>query len=468
MYIIKNAWKSITRSKGRNILIGSIVFIISFAACISLSIQSASKKAADSAKEGLSVTAQIGVDRQAMMEGMQNKEDRQSALEATKELSLEELEVYAKAKSVSDFYYSMSASLNGESIDAINMSENMQDDKQNAGSSQPGSFKGGNFGVQGDFTITGYSSDSAMTDFIDGTSTITEGKMFASATNDSTCVISAELASYNDLSVGDKITLSNPNNEDETYKLTISGIYEKETSEDSSIGIMGGFMPGADSSNQIYTSYETLKGIIENSKENADTETDSNGLVTTTEIRSMLNGTYVFSTVDAYEKFQEEAKNMGLSDAYTISSADVLSYEESLKPLQSLSQYAGYFLLIILVIGASGGAVSSVSITNALLKNQIEETSQQQSDQSFGREMAGEQGDMQPGSKDIGQMDKQEHKNPFLQGTYDYIDSVSSATNVKVILEMMGIGILLTIISGGTALIFIMRYDPLKILNSRD
>ncbi len=167
------------------------------------------------------------------------------------------------------------------------------------------------------------------------------------------CVISAELASYNDLSVGDKITLSNPNNEDETYKLTISGIYEKETSEDSSIGIMGGFMPGADSSNQIYTSYETLKGIIENSKENADTETDSNGLVTTTEIRSMLNGTYVFSTVDAYEKFQEEAKNMGLSDAYTISSADVLSYEESLKPLQSLSQYAGYFLLIILVIGAS-------------------------------------------------------------------------------------------------------------------
>ena len=294
---------------------------------------------------------------------------------------------------------------------------------------------------------------------------------------------------------------------------------EKETSEDSSIGIMGGFMPGADSSNQIYTSYETLKGIIENSKENADTETDSNGLVTTTELRSMLNGTYVFSTVDAYEKFQEEAKNMGLSDAYTISSADVLSYEESLKPLQSLSQYAGYFLLIILVIGASilvvlhifsirerkyeigvltaigmkkwkvsiqfliealivtflalfigaaGGAVSSVSITNALLKNQIEETSQQQSDQRFGREMAGKQGDMQPGSKDIGQMDKQEHKNPFLQGTYNYIDSVSSATNVKVILEMMGIGILLTIISGGTALIFIMRYDPLKILNSRD
>ena len=38
---------------------------------------------------------------------------------------------------------------------------------------------------------------------------------------------------------------------------------------------------------------------------------------------------------------------------------------------------------------------------------------------------------------------------------------------MQVILEMMGIGILLTLISGCTALIFIMRYDPLKILSNR-
>ena len=128
--------------------------------------------------------------------------------------------------------------------------------------------------MQGDFTITGYSSDSAMTDFIDGTSTITEGKMFASATNDSTCVISAELASYNDLSVGDKITLSNPNNEDETYKLTISGIYEKKHQKILPLESWVGLCLGQIVPIKFMTSYETLKGIIENSKENADTETD--------------------------------------------------------------------------------------------------------------------------------------------------------------------------------------------------
>lgn len=517
MYIVRNAWKGIVRSTGRNVLIGIIVFIISFSACISLSIQSASKKAADSAKEGLSVTAQIGVDRQAMVEGMQNKEDRQSALQEIKELTLDELEVYAKAESVSDFYYSMSASLNGESIDAINMSENMQENKQDADFKQ---LKGGKFGAQGDFTITGYSSDSAMTDFLNGISTITKGEMFASKTNDGTCVISEELASYNELSIGDTITLSNPNNEEETYKLKISGIYEKEVTEDSSIGIMGGFMPSADSSNQIYTSYETLKEIIENSKKNINTKAGStDGETTEAQIHSILNGTYKFATVDAYEKFQKEARKMGLSDAYTISSSDVLSYEESLKPLQNLSQYAGYFLLIILIIGASilivlhifsirerkyeigvltaigmkkwkvciqflmetllvtflalfagaaGGAVSSVSITNVLLENQIEENSQQQSEQRFGREMDGNPGGMQQIPFDREQVDKPENDNPFIQKTSNYIDSVSFATDVKVLLEMIGIGILLTIVSGGTALVFIMRYDPLKILNSRD
>ena len=36
----------------------------------------------------------------------------------------------------------------------------------------------------GDFTITGYSSDSAMKDFVDGSSSITEGEMFAEGTAD--------------------------------------------------------------------------------------------------------------------------------------------------------------------------------------------------------------------------------------------------------------------------------------------
>ena len=38
MYIIKNAFRSIDRSKGRNILIGIIALVIAVSACIGLSV----------------------------------------------------------------------------------------------------------------------------------------------------------------------------------------------------------------------------------------------------------------------------------------------------------------------------------------------------------------------------------------------------------------------------------------------
>ena len=331
-------------------------------------------------------------------------------------------------------------------------------------------------------------------------------------------------ATYNDLAVGDTITLSNPNQEDETYTLTIAGIYETESTSDSASSMMGGFMAGADSSNQIYVSYQTLETILTQSEENATTTTDSTtGETTTTALRSMLNGTYAFDSVSDYEKFQDEVKEMGLSDDYTVSSSDLTSYEESLEPLQHLSEYAGYFLMVILaigavilivlhifairerkyeigvlaaigmkkwkiavqflteslcitfcalIIGAGIGAVSSVPVTNHLLAQQIESTSSSGQEQRFGREtgaQGGTEAPEQPGGSGE-QAEAPEASNaggPGFAQAANYVSSISSATDMQVILEMMGIGILLTLISGCTALIFIMRYDPLKILSNR-
>ena len=39
MYIIQNGWKSIVRSKGRNILIGMIALIIAVSGCLALPIR---------------------------------------------------------------------------------------------------------------------------------------------------------------------------------------------------------------------------------------------------------------------------------------------------------------------------------------------------------------------------------------------------------------------------------------------
>jgi len=48
MFVVKNAWKSVTRNKGRNMLIIVIVTIIAAAATIGLSIRQAAAPARNS------------------------------------------------------------------------------------------------------------------------------------------------------------------------------------------------------------------------------------------------------------------------------------------------------------------------------------------------------------------------------------------------------------------------------------
>ena len=126
-----------------------------------------------------------------------------------------------------------------------------------------------------------------------------------------------------------------------------------------------------------------------------------------------------------------------------------------------------------LISGAGIGAVSSVPVTNHLLAQQIESSSSFGQEQWFGRE-TGAQGSTEAPEQPGGSKEKAEAPEvsnaggPGFSQAANYVSSISSATDMQVILEMMGIGILLTLISGCTALIFIMRYDPLKILSNRD
>ncbi|WP_455505173.1 FtsX-like permease family protein, partial [Clostridium sp.] len=189
---------------------------------------------------------------------------------------------------------------------------------------------------------------------------------------------------------------------------------------------------------------------------------------------------------------------------------DLSAYENSLTPLNTLSTMAGWFFLIVLaiggiilvvfnifnlrerkyeigvltaigmkkhkvatqfitelfavtliaiVIGTSIGSAISVPVTNSLLANQIEsaEASFNAINENFGF------------SKDTN-VNVGSNKMPGSRpGTtsISYIDSISSATNLTVVLQLIAVGILLTIISGLAALISIMRYEPLKILSSR-
>lgn len=80
---------------------------------------------------------------------------------------------------------------------------------------------------------------------------------------------------------------------------------------------------------------------------------------------------------------------------------------------------------------------------------------------NFGGGFGGFGGGM-PGMSGGGREDMS--KNPFT----NYITEVNSAMNLTVVVQMLGIGLLLTLIAGAVSILFIMRYNPLKILSNRD
>jgi putative ABC transport system permease protein len=540
MYIIKNALRCIGRSKGRNILIGIIALVIAVSACIGLSIRQAAESAKESALDGMSITATISYDRAGAMGNMAGGRPGMGGggfgggsfdpsqfgdiMGKSSSLTLEEYLKYAEAESVQDFYYTLTAYFNG-SENFSPVSEETDDDSDgelsgdlDSGNSGmpgfPGGMGGMNFGASGDFSIIGYSSDSSMTAFVSGNASIVDGSMFEEGTSEIVCVISEELAMYNSLSVGDTITITNPSLDSETYTLTISGIYTSSENNDFSMSMFGA---SQDPANRIYMSANALQSILDASEAAADD----------TKVTGSLNATYSFADVESYEKFEEEVRALGLDESYTVSSSDISAFESSLAPLNTLSTMAGWFLLVILIIGgiilvvlnifnvrerkyevgvltamgmkkwkvaaqfmceilvvtmlaviigAGIGAVSAVPVTNALLEGQAQSQSNQQSqmEQNFGR--PGDFGGGFPGGNMPSDMpsdipDMGGGKNPFgdmFGGAADYITEVDSAMNLTVVFQMIGVGLLLTLIASAASVLFIMRYDPLKILANRD
>ncbi len=537
MYIIKNALRCISRSKGRHILIGIIVLVIAVSACLGLSIRQAAETAKTDTLSSLSVTATISFDRTSMMKDMMTEKpgsgseppsknfDRSQFTElmgSSSSLSLQEYQTYAAASTVKDFYYTLTVSLNGsDGFEPVSTDTDTDTDSRFS-SGNTGDFGGMGgrnpqmMGSQNDFSIIGYSGEDAMTEFVSGTSTVTDGTVFDEGTEEAVCLISEELATFNSLSVGDTVTLTNPSNEEETYTLTVVGLYTNATANENSFSIMGS--TSADPANQLYMSYAALQSIVEASKAVSETVTDGD-VEYETAIVGSLSGTYVFADTDAYYAFEDEVRELGLEDTYTVSSTDIAAFESSLIPLNTLSTMAGYFLIVVLIIGAiilvvlnifnvrerkyeigvltamgmkkgrvaaqflteifavtmvavilglCVGAVCSVPVTNALLENQItsQESNADRIEQSFGRgdipsgDIPSTGGDM-GGGKGFTSMVGMDY-------AMEYVSEINAAMNFTVVLQMLGIAVLLTLVSGMVSMLFVMRYEPLRILANRD
>jgi putative ABC transport system permease protein len=481
VYIFKNAWKSITRTKGRNILIGVIVVAIAVSSCIALSIRSSATKLVDSYQDNLDISATLGMDREKLRADMTEEGTKpQDMMDKIPSLTIDEIKKYGESTYVKDYYYTYSIGMNSSNITTVSNDDNNR------------SFGGKvtvNIRDNGDFRLIGFSNLKSMTSFISGNYKITSGSIFDENDTANDCIITDELAEANNLSVGSTITLTNPNDETIKYDFKVVGIYtDKTTTDDSAMNFF------SNAANQIITNATAVSNIVTSTASNSDTK-----------ITGQLNPTFNLKDANDIDKFTSDIKNKGLNEYYTVST-NVDEFNQSIKPITNLKSFATTFLILVLIIGGvilfilnminirerkyeigvlrtigmkkkmvlsqfvielfvvtiislligTGiGSVLSVPTASSLLKNEIDNQQSKQNEigQNFGR----------PGMI----FNNNGGKLMIRDNNVNYIDKINATVNGTVIIQLTLIGLVLTIFSSSVAMIFISRYTPLRILSER-
>ena len=496
MYIIKNAYTNVIKSKGRNIMIGLIITVITIGACVSLIINKSGNALVDNYKSNNLIEVTLKLDSMTLKDATDEEKESFNVLE------LDDYESFGDSKYVKDYYYTNEVSLSSNDIEPIEMNDLLKtSDELSEKRAEREEERERPDGIQmnmGDFRLTGYSDPAYIEMFISGDNKITDGSMFNKDEEGNVIVISSELAETNELELGDTISFYTTD-EDTEYEFEIVGIFSNE-SDSTSDNFMG--MNAMNSNNQMYTTINAMNEITDT--EESDTK----------EFNS-INVTYYLESTDDVEAFEAELRDKGLSDYYTISTNED-EITESLTPIKNLSSFSLTFLIIILVIGsiilgvinminirerkyeigvlrAIGmsktkvtlqliseifmvsiaslvvgtiiGIAVSQPVTNVVLKNEIEsyENKETNIQNNFGSSefkrpgFGGENSNKGTGFDfNIG-----------VSSNTEYVKQLDISVDVITVLELLLVSVFLTVTFGIISVMFVNKYEPNKILQNR-
>ena len=108
------------------------------------------------------------------------------------------------------------------------------------------------------------------------------------------------------------------------------------------------------------------------------------------------------------------------------------------------------------MLGALIGSFTSVPVANSLLKNEIENTTSSYDDVSKNFGIDREERPVDNG-----------HKYNFGIAQIKQVDKIDAVVDFKVLGELLGIGVLLTLLSSLASMVTISRFSPLTILKER-
>ncbi|EKZ4363684.1 ABC transporter permease [Listeria monocytogenes] len=343
MNFFKRAWLSMKARKGRSVLQLIIFTVVCVLILSGFTIQSAADKASELAREQLSGTVTLTVDREKQMQTMREEASSSdsSSTESKPQFQSSPIDVsdandLAKLNHVASYNYYSSTQALASGFDPIESSgdtSSSNDESSTTTETQgPGGGQGGPQMVDADLSISGLLDSATSTDFEAGTSELTSGVAITSADKDkNVAMVEENLAEENDWKVGDSFTVTSSDGNTKVT-LKIVGIY-KTTDSGSDMAQNFSFL---NPYNKVYVPYTVANTIKGSDYKN-----------------TVDSAVYTMDDAANISAFEKEAKKVDSIDwdTFKLDANDTL-YQQMIGPINSVASFSKNVVYIVSIAGA--------------------------------------------------------------------------------------------------------------------
>lgn len=309
MNFIKRSFLSLQSRKGKSLILLAIFLVVINLVFAGFTIQGASSKATDLARQQLGADINLRIDINKYLE---EQNSNQNANEARKVPSIEKKEADKLKNSKYLDHYNYLKSVIAELKELHNV-------EPSGGAQSFGANNNLNFTLQGvkDFSLLEAAQDKKLK--------LVEGEGITSKTvGKNVAMIEKKLAEKNNLKVGDKLKIGEVMDEELTTKeLEIIGIYESKEEAPSFGGQSFALLEPA---NQIYVPYSVMN--------------------------SLENAIYSLKDPKDIDTFKEEAKKLGLPAYYELDAQDNV-YKQMIGPIEDIASFSKTIVIMVSIAGAT-------------------------------------------------------------------------------------------------------------------
>ncbi|MBO0441589.1 FtsX-like permease family protein [Candidatus Enterococcus ikei] len=343
MNFIKRALLSVTRKKGKSLILFAVIFVLGNVIAGSIAIQQSTQNVEKSVKKQLGGMATIQLDYENNQEEF-GKEDLKIDW-----LKVDLMKKIGESSYVKYYDYNANNMIQTKDLKSVSL-----DSEQSGGMMEGFTLKGSNY--------------NKILDVEENKIKVVDGKVFTQDDIDNgknVGLISSKVAEENGLSVGDQMIMdsrgydySENGDEKELFKIDVPiqiiGIFEpttvemkdKDNKKNESQNPNEQFM----SLQQLNTVYLTNKSVLEFNKNYTDKfkEVDPNSpLISEDEPEAYYTPVYVLKSPDDVEAFKQETQPL-LPKLYTVQ-ASTDQYEQIGGSMKKMSKISGYVVLIAVI-----------------------------------------------------------------------------------------------------------------------